>query len=74
MEHVAVDLSYAAHDDFRAITRMADWSETFGTADQFWGAGGPLSREWAERVEQTPSFRTALRHAPLRLGMTHTPV
>jgi hypothetical protein len=46
----------------------------FGTADQFWGAGGPLSSEWSERVEQTAGYRTALRHTPLRFGMTHTPV
>lgn len=74
MQHVGVDLSYPVHDDFRAITRMADWSSTFGTADQFWGEGGERADEWADRVEGTRSYIVALRHTPMRVSPLDSPV
>jgi hypothetical protein len=74
MEHVGVDLRYPVHDEFRAITRMADGRDQFGTADQFWGSGGPLAAQWADRVEASPSYQTALRHQALRVELFHTPV
>jgi hypothetical protein len=74
MEHVGVDLRYPVHDDFRAITRMAEWSDEFGTADQFWGSGGPCAPEWAGRVEASRSYATALRHHALRVALFHSPV
>lgn len=74
MEHVTIDLTYAVHDDFRAIAEMADWNPRFGTADQLWGDGRDGAGRWAEGVEATRSYRTALRHRPLRALLDHTPV
>jgi hypothetical protein len=73
METAGADLSYAVHDDFRAITQMADGNPAFGTADQFWGEGGEQASDWARQVEATRSYQTALRHTPLRTSLD-TPV
>jgi hypothetical protein len=72
MEVVRAELHYPVHDDFRAITRMR-W-ERFGTADQFWGSGGPRAEEWARRVEASRSYQVALGHEPLGVELYHSPV
>jgi hypothetical protein len=72
MEQLHATLSYAVHDDFRDIADMR--SDRFGTADQLWGTGGPLAREWATRVEATRSYTTALTHSPVAVSFSHGPV
>ena len=72
MEVVRAELRYAVHDDFRAITKMH--REVFGSADQFWGSGGPRAEEWAERVETSRSYQVALEHRPLKVELYHSPV
>jgi hypothetical protein len=72
MEQLHATLTYAVHDDFRAITEMR--FETFGSADQLWGAGGPLASEWATGVEATRSYTTALTHTPVAASFSHGPV
>jgi hypothetical protein len=60
------------HNDFRAITQMQH--PNFGTADQFWGAGGPRAEEWTRRVETSRSDQVALEHRPLKFELYHSPV
>ena len=72
MEVVRAELRYAVHDDFRAITQMRHGN--FGTADQFWGSGGPRAEEWTRRVEASRSYQVALEHRPLKLELYHSPV
>jgi hypothetical protein len=74
MEHVGVDLRYPVHDEFRVITRMAEWNDRFGTADQFWGSAGAGAAGWAARVEASRSYQTALRHEAVHVELFHTPV
>jgi hypothetical protein len=57
---------------FRAITQMQH--ENFGTADQFWGSGGPRAEEWTRRVETSRSYQVALEHRPLKVELYHSPV
>jgi hypothetical protein len=72
MEVVRAEFRYRVHDDFRAIAQMQN--PNFGTADQFWGAGGPHAEEWAERVDASPTYQVALEHRPLRVDLYHSPV
>lgn len=69
MEQLGVDFRYPLHDDFQAITTMAHWSDTFGTADSFWGNGAHKAAAWCERVERTRSYDTALRHRPFGVSI-----
>jgi hypothetical protein len=71
MEVIRAELHYPVHDAFRAITRMR-W-ERFGTADQFWGSGGPRAEEWARRVEASRSYQVAVGHEPLGVESSTTP-
>jgi hypothetical protein len=72
MEVVRAELRYPVHDDFRAITRMR--SETFGSSDQRWGAGGLRAEEWARYVESSRSYQVALGHKPIGVELYHSPV
>jgi hypothetical protein len=72
MEVVRAELRYAVHDGFRAITKMRH--DNFGTADQFWGSGGPRAEEWTRRVETSRSYQVALEHRPLKVELYHSPV
>jgi|1186.fasta_scaffold482032_2 hypothetical protein len=74
MAQLHATLVYEVHDDFRQITTMASWSETFGTADLFWGNGAHRATAWADRVERTRSYQTARRHQPVRLTLHYGPV
>ena len=71
MSQLTAELDYEVHDDFRAITTMASWSDTFGTADLFWGSGGARAADWADRVERTRSYQTAARHRPVRAVLSY---
>jgi hypothetical protein len=72
MEVVRAELRYPVHHDFRAVSRMR--SETFGTADQHWGSGGPRAEEWARHIEASRSYQVALGHEPFRVELYHSPV
>lgn len=66
MEAISAAFVYEPHPDFRAITTMAEWSDDFGTADQFWGLPVDGADAWNERVRATRSFRTACGHRARR--------
>jgi hypothetical protein len=68
-ESVDVSVEYPLVDDFRAITEMR--FPGFGSADQFYGRGGPYAEEWIARVEASDSFRVALAHTPVAVEFSY---
>lgn len=71
-QSVNVGVDDALHEDFRAITAMR--FPGFGSADQFYGRGGPGAEEWITRVEASDSYRVALGHTARAVSFSYGPI